>query len=203
MKSKYSVIVFDLGNVLLPFDYKPMINKLEKIEKNLGYNFLEFYKNNYHIHRSFEKGELPENEFIELMLSILKNKIDKQTFCSLYSKIFTENKEVSALLPRLKENYILLLLSNTNPIHREFGWKDYLFLKYFDKFILSYEVKSLKPEEKIYRAAESFTKKPSGEHFFIDDVREYADGAKKLGWGGVQFTSYEKLIEDLKENRII
>jgi FMN phosphatase YigB (HAD superfamily) len=50
----------------------------------------------------------------------------------IYSKIFTVNEDVALLLPELKKKYKLILLSNTNEIHREYGWKDYSFLKYFD-----------------------------------------------------------------------
>jgi glucose-1-phosphatase len=202
MDRKYSVIVFDLGNVLLPFDYNLMLNKLEKIEKNLGHKFLQFYKDNYNIHRSFEKGELPEKKFISIMLESLKNKLDKESFCNYYSKIFVENKDVTSLLPELKKKYLLVLLSNTNSIHREYGWKDYDFIKHFSKMILSYEVKALKPEEKIYRAVENFTQKPSGEHIFIDDVREYSEAAKKIGWDAIQFITYENLINGFKEKGI-
>ena len=41
---KYSVIVSDLGNVILPFDYNIAINKFEKIEKGLGEQFSNFVK---------------------------------------------------------------------------------------------------------------------------------------------------------------
>ncbi len=202
MERKYSVVVFDLGNVLLPFDYNIMLNKLEKIEKNLGQKFLQFYKDNYNIHRSFERGELPENKFINIMLESLNNKLDSETFCNYYSKIFIENKDVTSLLPELKKKYMLVLLSNTNSIHREYGWKDYDFIKYFSKLILSYEVKALKPEEKIYRTVENFTQKPPGEHIFIDDVREYSDAAKKIGWDAIHFTSFENLIKGFKKRGI-
>lgn len=194
MKKKYSVIVFDLGNVLLPFDYNIMLNKLEKIETNLGKRFLKYYQDNYNIHRSFEKGELSKEKFVDIMLSSLDNKLDKETFCNYYSKIFIENTNVTALLPELKKNYMLVLMSNTNSIHREYGWKDYDFLKYFNKLILSFEVNAFKPEENIYKAVENFTQKPSGEHIFIDDVPEYCRGAKKIGWDAIHFTDSENLI---------
>ena len=203
MEKKYSVIVFDLGNVLLPFDYNIMLEKLEKIEKNLGRNFLNFYKEYYDIHRAFERGELPEKEFLEKMLMNLNYKIDKKTFCIYYSSVFTENKNVVSLLPVLKKNYMLVLLSNTNSIHREYAWKNYEFINYFDKLILSYEVKALKPEKKIYKAVENFTKKPSGEHLFIDDIKEYAEGAKKMGWDSIHFTNSKNLFNELKQRDIL
>lgn len=202
MIKKYSVIVFDLGNVLLPFNYNIMLDKLEKIEKNLGRRFLKFYMDNYNIHRSFEKGELTEQEFLNIMLTNLDNKLDKETFCNYYSKVFFENKNVSALLPELKKNYMIVLLSNTNSIHRKYGWEDADFIKYFDKLILSYEVRALKPEEQIYKAVENFTHKPPGEHIFIDDIKEYSDAAKKIGWDSIHFTGYENLILEFKERGI-
>jgi glucose-1-phosphatase len=203
MKRTYSVIVFDLGNVLIPFDYDIVLNKLNDIDNGLGNKFWKYYHDNYEIHRKFERGDLPEEEFIKIMLKVVENKIDKKTFCEYYSCVFTENREVSALLPLLKEKYTLVLLSNTNSIHREFGWKNYEFLKYFDKLILSHEVNALKPEEKIYRTVEAYTKKPSAEHIFIDDVEEYVNGAKSCGWDGIQFKNAEQLICDLKTREII
>lgn len=203
MPGKISVIVFDLGNVLIPFDYQIVIYKLDKIEKNLGKNFLNFYNNHYESHRAFERGDLSENEFIEIMLSALDHKIDKRTFCEYYSQIFSENKEVVDLLPLLKKSYTLVLLSNTNSIHYEFGWKHYNFLNYFDKLVVSYEVGAVKPEEKIYRAVESFTNRNSEEHFFIDDVAEYVDAARALGWVGVQFKGYKHLLMNLLDRGIL
>ena len=203
MDNAISVIVFDLGNVLLPFNYQKAVDKLERVEKGLGINFLKFYNDNYHYHRAFERGDLPEEEFIGIMLSALKDKIDKKTFCEYYSNVFSENKEVVDLLPVLKKSYTLVLLSNTNIIHYNFGWKNYDFLKYFDKMILSYEARALKPEEKIYRSVESFTGKDSSRHFFIDDIQEYVDAARALGWSGVQFKEYRNLLIELINRGIL
>jgi glucose-1-phosphatase len=203
MQKKYSVIVFDLGNVLIPFDYSTALAKLDKIDKGLGDRFWKYYSENYTIHRSFEKGILSEEEFIDKMLHVLEHKINRETFCLLYSQVFTENKDVSSLLPMLKKNYTLVLLSNTNSIHMEYGWKDYDFLKYFDELILSHKVNALKPEEKIYRSVEAFTQKPSNEHIFIDDIEEYVLAAKKYGWDGIVFKSSAQLKDDLKKRGIL
>ena len=203
MDNNFSVIVFDLGNVQLPFDYNILINRLNDVDENLGTKFMNFYKNNYSIHRQYEAGKLSDDEFIKIMLNALENKIDAETFCRIYSEVFTVNEDVVSLLPKLKEKYTLVLLSNTNSIHRKYGWDHYDFLKYYDKLILSYEVGNVKPEEGIYRAAEAFSHKPSAEHFFIDDIPEYVAGAKKIGWGGTQFTTYEQLVKDLKTNNIL
>lgn len=201
--SRYSAIVFDLGNVLIPFDYNNALNKLNEIEKNLGYRFIEFYNSNYHLHRNFEKGILSESDFISKMLKAVDNKIDSETFCRLFSDIFTLNEEVVSLLPVLKKDYKIFLLSNTNSIHQKYGWQKYEFLKYFDKMILSHEVRSIKPEEQIYREVEKASDFPSAEHFYIDDIQEYVNAAKNIGWDAVQFVDYKKLLIDFKTKDII
>jgi len=200
---KYSAIVFDLGNVLIPFDFNKAIIKLNQIENGMGDRFNNFFKSNYNLHRDFEKGKIPENNFIHRMLEVVNHRIDPATFCRYYADIFSLNKNVISLLPVLKRNYKLFLLSNTDSIHKKYGWEKYEFLNNFEKLILSFEVGAVKPEEKIYRAVEEASGFTSKEHFFIDDIQEYVDGAKKIGWDAVQFIIYQKLLNDLKERNII
>ena len=199
---KFSAIVFDLGNVLIPFDYSKAINKLNEVENGLGNRFYDFFKSNYNLHREFEIGKISEKEFINKILSIVDHKIDEKTFCKYYADIFSLNEDLISLLPTMKKNYKLFLLSNTDSIHKKYGWKKYDFLKYFDKLILSFEVGAVKPEEKIYREVEKASELPSSEHFFIDDIQEYVEGAKNVGWDAVQFIDYQKLINDLRERKI-
>ena len=73
-KSKYSAIVFDLGNVLIPFDYTPAISKLNQIQSGLGDKFTEFYKANYSLHRDFEVGNIPATSFTNKMLEVVDQK---------------------------------------------------------------------------------------------------------------------------------
>lgn len=199
----YSVIVFDLGNVLIPFDYSIMLSRLDTVKEGLGKRFMDNYKLNYAIHRSFERGDLKEDDFLEIMMQSCEGAIDKDTFCRYYSEIFTENYEVTALLPVLKKRFKLILLSNTNRIHREYGYKHYEFLKYFDKLVLSHETGAVKPEPEIYKAVENFTGLPSEEHIFIDDVADYAEGARKMGWDAIQFLNPLQLKQGFKSRGIL
>ena len=200
--NKYSVIVFDLGNVLILFDYHIIIGKLEKIETGLGEKFGKLYSENYHIHRQHEKSEITSDEFISIMIEWLEKKVKKEEFCRIYSSLFSLNNDMIALLPRLKENYKLVLLSNTNSIHRNYSWKNNEFIKLFDKLILSYEVRAIKPEAKIYKAVEDFTQAPPNEHFYVDDIEEYVNVARQRGWDAVQFVGYDQFIKELKKRGI-
>jgi len=200
---KYSAVVFDLGNVLIPFDYNPVIEKFNRLKLNLGNKFKQKYAENYYIHQQFERGELTLNNFVTIMLEWLEGSINSDEFVQLFSNIFTINQKVVSLLPKIKEKHKLVLLSNTNEMHKEYGYGNYEFLKHFDKLVLSHEVGAIKPEEKIYRTVEEFTQIPSDRHFFIDDIAEYVEGAKRCGWGGTQFINYEKLVDDLRTEEII
>ena len=67
---KYSVIVFDLGMVLISYDYNIALERLEKIEKGFGVNYLNHYKTNYETHRQFERGDISEEEFLKKTMKI-------------------------------------------------------------------------------------------------------------------------------------
>jgi glucose-1-phosphatase len=200
---KYSVIVSDLGNVILPFSYDIAVDKLELIEKGLGHKFLTFLKSNYDLHRRSERGEITSEEFIKIMLTALDHKVSAEGFCDIYSKIFVVNEPLVSLLAELRKRYKLILLSNTNKIHRDYGWGNYPFLKYFDKLILSFEVHAVKPEPEIYKAVELFTQLLPEEHLFIDDIAEYAEAAKKMGWDAIQYINFKKLEMELTKRKIL
>ena len=200
---KYSAIVFDLGNVLINFDYKIAVEKFERIEPNLGNKFLEYHKQNYHIHREFEKGMIGVDEFISIALKGVDHKVDSATFSKIYSDIFIPNNDVIALLPILKSKFKLILLSNTDPLHKKYGWMNYEFLSHFDHFVLSFEVGAVKPEHKIYTAVEDFSKLPPKEHLYIDDIKEYVEAAKQIGWDAIQFLSYRQLYEELEARKVL
>ncbi len=202
MKQQYSVIVFDLGNVLLPFDYKIILQKLDKVENGLGEKFALFYRDNYDVHRRLERGELSPDEFADIMLGVLDHKLAKEDFFEIYSKMFSVNEKLVDVLPALRKNYRLVLLSNTNEIHQRYGWHENEFLKLFDKLVLSHEVGSVKPEEKIYRAVEEYTQSPPEQHFYIDDIPEYVAGGKKMGWDAVQFVGNEELFAEFEKRGI-
>jgi glucose-1-phosphatase len=199
----YSVIVFDLGNVLLPFDYSIMLNRFNELKPGLGDKFAKLYSENYEIHRSYESGKIPDEEFVSIMVERLENKVTGEEFCKIFSSVFSVNQNVIDLLSKLKKNYKLCLLSNTNEIHKKYGYEHYDFFKNFDKLFLSHEIGAIKPEEKIYRTVENYTQKPSSEHLFVDDVLEYVNGAKNCGWDAIQFVGYDNLLENFLSRGII
>lgn len=202
-QTKIKTIVFDLGNVLLPFDYSVVVKKLNSISEGCGDRFYNFHKENYSLHRTFEKGLISEDEFIFTMLKSIDFIIDADTFRQIYSDIFTVNDDVANLLPILKRNYKLVLLSNTNSIHKKYGYEWMEFFKYFDKLILSHEAGAVKPEDAIYKCVEDFTGDKPDEHIFIDDIPDYVHAALNRGWDGIVFKNYFQLKEELHKKNIL
>lgn len=195
-------ICFDLGNVLIFFDWKIAENRLNEIDPNLGHRTTQFLRNNRELIIQLEKGKISDEEFLIQVKNNINSKIDITTLARIYSEIFWENQVLTNLLPDLHKKYNLFLLSNTNSIHKKYGWEKFEFLKNFDKLFLSHELGYVKPEKEIYQKVIDKTKIKPNEILYIDDIKEFVEAAKECGWNAYHFTSYENLIEFLKENQI-
>ncbi len=198
-------VVFDLGMVLIPFNYDFAVNRLNLLKPGSGEKVMDFVKNNYHHFRAFEAGKMGEDEFITMLMKAgeVEGIIEKEKFCYIYSEIFSINYDMVELLERLKQNYRLFLLSNTNSVHKKYGYENFKFLRNFEKLFLSHEVGFVKPDPQIYRAVENYSGLKPEEHLFIDDITDYAEGARNCGWSAIRFTNYNDLLNRLKENGVI
>ena len=68
--------------------------------------------------------------------------------------------------------------------------------------MLSYEVKSLKPDAKIYQRAIELAGVPANKIFYIDDVPGHVEGARKAGLDAVQFTTIDALVQELVQRGV-
>jgi putative hydrolase of the HAD superfamily len=190
--------IFDLGNVLIFFDWKIANEKLNQIEEGLGEKTTQFLKNNHDLIYKLETGKIEETQFLNEVKKNVDSNVSLEELAKIYSEIFWENEALTRILPELKKNYTLYLLSNTNLIHRKYGWDKYSFLKNFDRLFLSYEIGFVKPDKEIYQFVISnipFTEK---EILYIDDIQEYIEAAKSLGWNAIKFSSNDDLFRDLE-----
>ena len=101
------------------------------------------------------------------------------------------------MIEGLRRRYRTVLLSNTNVIHFERLRHTLPQLKHFDAFVLSYEVKAMKPDPAIYRAAVEAAGCAPNECFFTDDIAEYVEGARQFGIDAVQFHSLAQIQQEL------
>lgn len=196
--NKLKALIFDLGNVLIFFDWNIARNKLNQIQENLGDITTNFLKSNKNLIYGLETGSIDEETFLNEIKKNINSKISKAELAKIYSEIFWENEELTKLLPELKKNYKLYLLSNTNRIHRKYGWNDYEFIKHFEKLFLSYEIGFAKPDKEIYEYVASSIPYKKDEFIYIDDIEPFIEAAKSLGWNAIRFESNEQLIRELK-----
>jgi len=191
-------LIFDLGNVIVPFDFKRGYVKMAhlcpypaaEIPMRIGSTDL--------VHR-FERGEVAPEPFVEELCRLLELRVTYGEFCDLWTSIFLPETLIpESFLAKLRTSYRLLLLSNTNAIHFGMIEEKYPIVQRFDDLVLSYRVGAMKPSEEIYRAAILQARCSPEECFFTDDIPLFVEAARNTGIDAAQFQSLDKLEADLR-----
>lgn len=191
-------IIFDLGNVIIPFDFRRGYALLEADCGIPATEIPERLRATGLVPR-FESGQMAPREFVGAVNEALGIGVSFDRFCEIWSSIFLPETLVSfELVTKLRERYRVMVLSNTNAIHFEMVREAYPILEQVDHFILSHEVGAMKPEDAIYDAALAAAQAEPGECFFTDDIAAYVEGARRKGMQAEQFLGYEKLLGDLR-----
>lgn len=193
---KIDLVMFDLGRVLLDFDFKLAISHLKKHTPISNEEIHQFFSTTP-LWDAFEKGQMPpEDFFVSLCKGLTLSGLSFEAFGPLWNDIFTEKKDTIALMRRLKKKYRLALVSNVNVMHWEFIHGKHDFLNEFDHLIPSYAVGSRKPEAEIYRIALKRAGVAAENSVFTDDLEPHITAAKAIGIHAVQFTTAEQLEKD-------
>lgn len=198
----YKAIVFDLGKVLVHFDFKRAYRDLEELCPHRSTEIPKLLATT-NLAPRFETGQIGSAEFVAELNQILALEVEFGRFCEIFNSIFAETLVPDSLLETLAARYRLVLLSNTNPIH--FAWiRDrYPLLRHFHDLVLSYEVKSMKPHPGIYQAAIEKAGCRPEEIFYTDDIPEFVEAARRLGIDAVLFQGAEQLDRDLRARGIL
>lgn len=198
----HKAVIFDLGRVLVNFDFK---RGYRALEGHCSYAAAEIPKrlSTGNLVQRFETGLIEPHDFVTEMSGVLGLTMDYPQFCGIWSSIFTETLVPESMLEGLAARYRLILLSNTNAIHFE-GLRETHrhLLRHFDSLVLSYEVKAMKPQPEIFHAALERAGCRPEECFYTDDIADYVQAAKEFGIDAVQFESLEQLQRDLRARDI-
>lgn len=187
----HKTLFFDLGNVLLFFDHQKMICQLAKY-CNLDISLIEEIVRRYGT--DYERGTITSDAIFKELVSLSKKTLDFSSVMEAMGNIFQPNLPVIELAMALKQKgHPLFLLSNTCEAHFRYAIKHYPFLKGFDGYVLSFEVKALKPEKKIYEKALELAGCRSEGCFYVDDIPEYVQAAKNLCIDAERYTTVEQL----------
>lgn len=195
-------VIFDLGGVIVPLDFRRGYAALEGLSPYRAEEIPARIAATGLVPQ-LERGLVEPKEFAARVSEALDLAVTFEEFCRLWSAIFPPHTLIpESLLEGLRGRHRLLLLSNTNAIHFPYIREHYPLLRHFDDFVLSYEVGAMKPAPEIYRAAIARSGCAPGECFFVDDVAENVDAAKREGLDAARFVCYEQLREELRARKI-
>jgi glucose-1-phosphatase len=194
---KINAILFDLGKVLVDFNFETGVQALHSA-CSISRNRLDEVLWDENWIRRYERGEISTSDFHTYLCETADLQMDLPGFCQTWSSVFLPDLIVSEdLLVSLKRNYPLILVSNTNEAHIDYVRANYRVLDYFDRTVLSYEVGSLKPDRKIFEHAIAVSGYPASELFFTDDREENILAAADLGMHAHQFKTESLLVSAL------
>jgi putative hydrolase of the HAD superfamily len=195
-------VIFDLGRVIVPFDFKRGYAQLEAL---CGIPAADIPKrlSSTGLVQRFESGQIEPHDFVREFSSYLNLETTYDRFCEVWSSIFLPETLIGEdLLRRLARRYRLVLLSNTNVIHFEMIRKNYALLRHFHACVLSYEVGAMKPSPLIYRKAVEAAGCEASECFFTDDMAPFVEGARSLGIDAIQFVSESQIVDELRRRGV-
>jgi HAD superfamily hydrolase (TIGR01509 family) len=191
-------IIFDLGKVLVDFDWSIAAKKIaarstappEKFHQHLATSELLW---------QYECGQISREKFFETISGVIGFQGSHEEFNGYFAAIFTEMPGTIALHAELRQRgFRTFILSNTNDLAIEHVRRDFPFFNHFDGYIFSYEVGAMKPDAKIYAALEKLTGKSGADLIYLDDRLENIEAGAARGWRTVLHETPEQTRAALK-----
>jgi FMN phosphatase YigB (HAD superfamily) len=175
-------VVFDLGNVLLDFDYSKVAAKMLHFCDLPREELIRALNQSPLLHR-YETGLLTTQQFFEEVVRVSRFSGTFQDFQPIFADIFSPVLEMVDLHRRLRSRSVpTYVFSNTNEIAIKHIRATYPFFGHFDGYILSYEHRAMKPEPAIYAVVERETRHRAAEILYIDDRHENVEQGTARGW---------------------
>ncbi|MGD0229259.1 MAG: HAD family phosphatase [Syntrophorhabdales bacterium] len=201
--------MFDLGNVILPFNNQGIAEKLH-VRSRLR-NVCSpadiaryLFDLSYGSINGYEEGLSSSLEFFLDVRDRYKIGLDFDEFSDIWNNIFWENLEVNEIIVYLKaRGFPVFLLSNTNELHFTHIIGRYPIVHLMDEWILSFEVGAKKPKKRIFDAIFERVDVRRDEVFYVDDMEAYVERARGMGMQGLVFREAEGLWKAIGEvNRL-
>ena len=195
---KIKAVLFDLGKVILDFNFKPAFRRLSR-STLLSARDIEAYFWRSGLEVLYDGGRISSVQFYKEVKRVLRHTLSYKQFKKIWNEVFTPKREIFALIRRIDPHTRLVLISNTNAMHYEYIRVKYTILNYFDHVILSFKEKTRKPDEAIYKTAARACKARPHEILYIDDREDLTEAAKALGFNTFTFKNNPKeLIKQMK-----
>jgi len=190
-------IIFDLGNTLLYFDFCYFYDRIAEREKNLNPAAMKKF---IHLNRfdiKLMKGNLRHKDFFRIIKKKFNLKIGYSDFIFFYSDVFWANAPMKNFLEKIErvKKFRLFLLSNTDTVHINFIDKNFPFVRLLKKRVLSYKVRSVKPQKVIFKHTLRKFRLKAQETLLIDDMKENIESAAELGINGIHYRNHKSFLK--------
>ena len=191
-------VVFDLGKVLLDFDYGKSARKIAargkvtagEVDKLINHSPLLF---------RYETGLITQDQFFAEVQSATGFDGSPEEFSGIFADIFepiTPMIELHAALR--KQGTPVYIFSNTNDLAVTHIRRAYPFFGSFDGYVFSYEHGAMKPHAKLYEVVERLTGCRGGEIIYLDDRAENVAGGTTRGWQAILHETPEATVAALR-----
>ncbi len=193
------IIVFDLGKVLVDFDYTIAVSRIAGRSVLSPAQVEQFF---FHspLLVDYESGRLTRPDFFEQARQATGFRGTMEEFGGYFADIFTEIPPMIELHAKLRGHGLkTFIFSNTNDLAVEHIRRNFAFFQNFDGYIYSYEVGAMKPNPKIYESLEELAGRRGAEIVYLDDRPENVAGGAARGWRAIVHETPEKTRAALKK----
>ena len=199
-----SCVLFDLGGVIINWHNAWFIEEISEQFQLHQEELSKQFENNL---KDISTGKIAEKEFWQKIGKELQSQELMNNEESLLDKIFRKrmsfNQSIIELSRNLAQKGVTVgILSNTE--HVTFSAvEDLLDLNHFKHRFLSYKIGYQKPDAEIYEFVINNLPFQKEELFFIDDLKSNVDSAVSSGIDAVQYSDFNKLVEQCKRRNIL
>ena len=172
-------IIFDIGNVLLRFDFSLVT---QRIAPFCAADALNIHSLLEPLKVELESGRMDGETFLQEASLIIGYTGGRSLFRSAWQEIFTPIEATHHLVNQLHGTLPLFLLSNTNDLHAEYFLSRYPVFAHFQSAVYSHECGLMKPAASIYAHALGKFGLRAEQVFFIDDLAPNVAAARASGW---------------------
>jgi putative hydrolase of the HAD superfamily len=173
-----SALVFDIGNVLVTFDYSRAILRFSE-HSRLPAD--EIRTRLMPIVAEMECGRITSAEFVEQGLAACAFDGPPDAFVTAYCEIFAENTPMVERIPGLAREVPLFLLSNTSGLHLDYLEAAFPVFSHFSGGVFSHLAGCAKPSPEIYRRVIEAHRLDPSKTLYLDDAPANTEAGAALG----------------------
>jgi putative hydrolase of the HAD superfamily len=202
---KFKAVIFDFGNVIINIEFQRIYKAFAKFtSKPIAY--IEKRITEDQIFRRYESGQFTDEEFREVIRQTLGFPLSDHEVDTAWNAILLDiPTDRIDLIHKIRQNYPIFLLSNTNNIHITAS-NNYLKKTHginsldilFDQLFLSYEMGMWKPDTEIYFEVLRLINLEPNEVIFFDDNLQNIESAKAIGMQTILVESTTSVVEYCK-----